>query len=185
MLAAACVRPRRPAAAPFIAARLDDPRVMFGEPSSWVLERFAPRDPAPALTKPAPRADRPERLVPRLLGLEPFLDHVREAQGAHGCPRRRRRGQRRRASRGASRRRGHRQPPWRHDGAEGTGRRVGLHKQIANRIVEPWMFITVLVTTPLFGKRPYTCISTCPILICTRFLERFLQLSRRSRNWIV
>ena len=70
MFAAACVSPRRPAAAHSVAARLDDPRVMLGEPSGGVLERFAPRNPAPALTKPAPRADRPERLVPRLLGLE-------------------------------------------------------------------------------------------------------------------
>jgi len=30
--------------------------------------------------------------------------------------------------------------------------RAGLHKQIANRIVEPWMFITVLVTTTETGN---------------------------------
>lgn len=30
--------------------------------------------------------------------------------------------------------------------------KIGLHKQIANRIVEPWMYITVLVTATEFGN---------------------------------
>jgi hypothetical protein len=35
--------------------------------------------------------------------------------------------------------------------ARGLGR-LGLHKQIANRVAEPWMFITVLVTATEFGN---------------------------------
>lgn len=41
------------------------------------------------------------------------------------------------------------------DAAVGYARalnRIGLHKQIANRVVEPWMYITVLVTSTEFGN---------------------------------
>ena len=37
-------------------------------------------------------------------------------------------------------------------GARELGGAIGLHKQIANRVVEPWMFITVIVTATEWGN---------------------------------